>query len=535
MLSAPNQKSNDIILECGCSISDIPSCPSARIIEILLKRFHKWTNTAHSDNEQQSDSTNAFHSNESEIIQSLHSVFEKYDYSVTKLMDDLHHLKYEHNIDRDDALFDSAYEFFKESMTESGCDIENCPFFEIHHRDRGAADNEQKGDTTNDLLVDTLSLIHYYLLHSYETQRFSNEERQMIMEMAGATSWSVVNSAIRGDSMIEHDDEKRESVDLAVMTMITEMLTKKRQTARGRSRFRDNEDEEKSDNTATVDFAAMSQVVGVEEAVLQKSLGVYKKDRQLLIGDLIDVVYGEDNEKMSIWNSFDMDAETKRKVLRQALHGHFHCFQLNVSNLAKICLRIIARKRLEISVDLQRMTHFMTANGIDGRMFDKGDPEHYQNNGTFSKRFKAVPGCKVQHVRQLYTAVRKWKYVEWKKVTVESKESEIEDDDPVEKQTKSDQPDVYTIGKRFNFWQRRNDDYVQAKFKDLKEETLQSPLLSVHFQGIKGWNALMNAVEAMIRTKAALKITSNGYVHISFPFPFPSFTVPQPCTHARNF
>ena len=59
-------------------------------------------------------------------------------------MDDLHHLKYEHNIDRDDALFDSAYEFFKESMNENACDIEHCPFFERHHRERGSEEDDHK-------------------------------------------------------------------------------------------------------------------------------------------------------------------------------------------------------------------------------------------------------------------------------------------------------------------------------------------------------------------------------------------------------
>ena len=116
-----NQQPNDTTLECGCSISDIPSCPSARIIKILLIRLDKWKNVPNSDNEpqQQSESTKTNYRNKSELLQSLLSVFDQHDYSITNLMDDFHHLKYEHNIDRDDALFDSAYEFFKESMNEN--------------------------------------------------------------------------------------------------------------------------------------------------------------------------------------------------------------------------------------------------------------------------------------------------------------------------------------------------------------------------------------------------------------------------------
>ena len=79
----------------------------------------------------------------------------------------------------------------------------------------------------------------------------------------------------------------------------------------------------------------------------------------------------------------------------------------------------------------------------------------HSKNGIFAKRFKGIPGCKLQHVRQLYTAVRKWKYVEVKEVAVESKEEEKEDEgveeDNVE-QIKADQPDVYAIGKQFLYW-----------------------------------------------------------------------------------
>ena len=309
----------------------------------------------------------------------------------------------------------------------------------------------------------------------------------------------------------DDDEEKQDTVHEEVISMVSDIQIGKRKKARSRSRFRDDPEETKSDEAQTVDFAAMSQVVGVDEVVLQKNLNQYKEDRNSLIADLIDVVYGEDEEKMDIWNAFEMDAENKRTVFQQALYGHFNCFQLNVANLVKHCSYIIARKRLQIAVE--PMTEIMTTNGIDGRMFDKEDTEHHQKNGAFSNRFKAVPDCKVQHVRQLYTAVKKWKYVEWKEVTVDSKEDEKEDvvdDNEVDEENETDQPDVYTIGKRFNYWQRNMNDYVQAKFKDLKEEMLQSPLLSQYFPGIQGWNRLMKLVEALIGTKEALKIKSSG-------------------------
>ena len=64
-LYVPNQQTNDITLECGCSISDIRSCPSARIIKVLLIRVDKWMNAPNSDNEPQSDSTKTIYRNKS--------------------------------------------------------------------------------------------------------------------------------------------------------------------------------------------------------------------------------------------------------------------------------------------------------------------------------------------------------------------------------------------------------------------------------------------------------------------------------------
>ena len=171
-----------------CSLTHIQSCPSARVIKVLLTRLDRLRNVPNSDNESQSVMAKTSNTNESEIRRSLQSVFDKDDYSVTHLLDDFHHLKYEHNIDQDDALFDSAYEFFKDSMSGNGCDVDVCPFLERHRRDRGQPDDDSKGDEVDSLIMDTLSMIHCYLLHSYETQRFSKEERQRIMEKAGIES-----------------------------------------------------------------------------------------------------------------------------------------------------------------------------------------------------------------------------------------------------------------------------------------------------------------------------------------------------------
>ena len=480
-------------------------------------------NQLHSGNEPQSDDsdlTNIVNGNESTIAKSLISSFDQHDYSVTQLLDDLHHIKYEHDVDGNDDRFDAAYNFFKGAMSNDGCDIDKCPFNERHYRDRGREHTADSLEDEEDLLMDMMSMIHCYFFHSFETQRFTKEERDRIMKMTGASSWDSVKCDIIGDHVADddsdedEDEDEKDSVNTLLMSTVTSILTSKKR--RGRWRFEDEEDEQPA-LSQFVDFAAMSLAVGFDEKALRDGLNEYEQDRDALIGDLIDVVYGEKAEDSAIWEKLGIDDAAKSTVFSNALFRYFEGTHLNTANLLKLFRFVIDRKRLQI--DIEQMKGMMTTNNIDGRMFDKTDPEHYQNNGTFSKRFKMVPHCKVQHVRQLYTAVKKWKYVEWKEVAVESKEEEKEEceaeDNVVEEQVHSGQPDVYAIGKRFLFWksQRKKKTYIEAKHGNMKEEVLQNPLLSVHFPGIKGWNKLVKIVNAMIGTKAALKVTSSGNVY----------------------
>ena len=148
-------------------------------------------------------------------------------------------------------------------------------------------------------------------------------------------------------------------------------------------------------------------------------------------------------------------------------------------------------------------------------MFDKTDPEHYQNMGAFSKRFKAVPDCKLQHLRQLYGAIKKWKYIEPKMVeAAESKEEEKWDGDESAggQSAVTQTPDIYEIGKRFYFWDslRKHADFVAAKYQNMKEELLNSPLLAGSLS-MRSWTNLTELIEVLISTEIAHEITSNGH------------------------
>ena len=165
-------------------------------------------------------------------------------------------------------------------------------------------------------------------------------------------------------------------------------------------------------------------------------------------------------------------------------------------------------------IDFDALVDVVTTNGLDGRLFDKTANDSYENNGTFSKRFKGVADCKVQHVRQLYGALKKWKYVEPKKVIPLKQDEEAQDGKEDEKEPVdgddvnhgSDQMGIYEIGKRFYFWDshRKHPDYVAAKYSNIKEEVLNNPLFS-RFINIRSWNTLTATITALLATEKALR------------------------------
>ena len=113
----------------------------------------------------------------------------------------------------------------------NGCNVNDCPFVLRQHRDRGreglsddgghgAVDGDDGLD--DDVLMDTMSMIHCYFLHSLDTERFTKEERDRIMEMAECTSWESVTAVIGGDADDTDSDGICDSDDNCLETANTD-------------------------------------------------------------------------------------------------------------------------------------------------------------------------------------------------------------------------------------------------------------------------------------------------------------------------
>ena len=503
-----------------CCSDNITSCPSARILKVLLNRIGKTLQTPN-DPSNNIPKTEHIQNVQIKINQILDRLVSEYpvQYSATKLLDDLHHLKTEHGIHDDDAQFDTAFEFFKECTSEKGCDINQCPLIRRHYRDRnvsfvsgGAVNSDNQ---TDEVLLDTVAMIHCYLLHSFDINRLTKEERDSI-ETQLSYGISLEDNQKGHETLV--DDMRR----VELTAEILQSKQKKLKFARRIGRYRDDaHDSEyvKLPSDKSVDFTAMADALQMDEAVLREGLTEYGNDRDRLIGDSIDVVYGENVEGIGIWKVLNIDDEEKNNIFRLMLHGHFKCTQLSTMNMIKICQ--IAVQRMEFQIDFNELQKVLTSNGVDGQIYDKCNPATHQSVNQFAQKFKSTQNCYSPHVRRMYNVIRKWKYIKMKKKSVKKQEDAVDDgkedekdpvdDDENDENVSEQQPTVYEIGKQFYFWKllKGHHRFVKAKYVDMKEEVMHSPLLD-GMVSVSAWNKLTKDIAVMIATEYAMGTTSNG-------------------------
>jgi len=461
---------------------------------------------------------------QSQFVDSIQSIFDQHNYCLADLLNDLHHLKYDHKVDANDLRFDDAFHFFTDSTNP--CHLNHCPFVGRHHRDRGAlpnhdapnmltpndmatkpradASNGHHVDVQSTILLDTMAEIHCYFVHSFDLHRLTAAERLEV------------------DHRLKTGDDGDR---LQMVTAILRAKGRRLKSARDHRRYREGDESAQSAVAISVDFESMSRIIDMDKAQLTEALKMYKSDRDRLIGELIDIVYAPSADiakGMALWAALSVDTDRKGHAFRELLFGHFKCTQLNAGNFLKISNVIIEHQALSISSSA--LKEVVAADGIDGRMFDKTNQETYRNMNAFSKRFQGIPECHGQHLRVLYRLIRKWKYIECApkeaantSATIKPEEKEMakSDDEDVASETETateQRPEVYEIGKRFYFWSshRKHPQFVAAKYSNLKEEILENPLFS-GLLSVECWNVLTAVIRSLSDTDSVHRISSNGH------------------------
>ena len=246
----------------SCSLNDIKSCPSARILKVLLKRIDRAIQSTGSESENELEYAHS-------VIQSVKSVMEKHEYSATKSLDDLHHLQYDHDLNKDDTKFDAAYEFFTDSSSGKGCDVNECPFMMRHYRVRGR-ENGGHHDADDDVLIDIMSQIHCYFLHSFDINRLTKEERDRVdLEISIGTGLeSLEDNGNHSRDVSEDDVDESQSKRLEEMNKILVAKREKFRFGRDDRRYRDNDEDEKSSDNQ-LDFTSMAETEKWDERTLR--------------------------------------------------------------------------------------------------------------------------------------------------------------------------------------------------------------------------------------------------------------------------
>ena len=387
-----------------CSLK-FKKCPSAKLIRDLLVEMHRADQPKKAEKVQCTKpillqqhhvhNTKPYIHIQSFAFASLFAFdtpidFEK-KYSVVQLLDAMQHLKYEHGVDQNDDKFDEIYDFFKYSMKGKDCDINECKHALRHYSERRRHDHEEQHDHSDDykheLLLSTMAMIHCYFVHSFDIDRLTKEERERV-------KYEVKD---------QYEDEQA-----IARTIINMRVEKRKRFESAQVRFSEADDEKTA--SKSVDFLSMANVVGVDVEVLRRSLQHYRliHDPDQMIHELIDVVYGENEEKTTMWELLDnnMEDKEKRATFRRILFEYFSCSDLNNKNFMKMSDCIIERKGLKI--DVNKLFNVLRWEAVDGEMFDHMDTKQFKR---LFVEFQNGHGYE-QDVNELYTAMKSWTYIE---------------------------------------------------------------------------------------------------------------------------
>ena len=309
-------------------------------------------------------------------------------YSAIQLLDALNQMKYDHKIDENDEKFDEIFSFYTGSMKGNHCDVNECHHVRRHHGNRRRRHHEYAhiDDHKKELLLDIIAMIHCYFVHSFDIDRLTKEERDRV-EM-------------------EAKDEHAE------MTMITNILIAKRKklkfvTNNRRRRESPLEYDSQMDSNKVpmrnADFVSIAIILEMDELQVKESLKEYKDDRNRLMSDLIDVVYGEEEEWLVIWDVLEMADTEKHEKCRRLLFEHFKSIDLSKEDIFKVSKFIIDRKALQIDHD--ELLSVIFDKPVDGKVFGKMNDEK-----EFQGLFEAFSDS--DHVVELYNALREWRFIE---------------------------------------------------------------------------------------------------------------------------
>eukprot|EP01084_Bolivina_argentea_P264922 448923_1 len=487
-----------------CQQDDVLKCNSVERIKIVIVKF----NEAINDFDQQTK-----HQNSKGLLQIIDEIFIQNNYTHTDLLNDYHHIKYFHNADNNDNIFAKIYEYCTNHI-QIACNVSKCKLVQRHYRDRSTPSNQYIFEHHNDnYKIELISRIHVYFIHSYDINRLTLDEIELIDKLPQQEQITKTIHIIK---------EKKKKLNIVCRNKCAEV--------KDEVDFKHN----------FIDFHAICQRVNnaVEETALRMAFSEYKDDKNQFIADVIDAYYANDDEQLPLENkisvtNFNCTRKTRKQIYECIMQKYVKPNELNNTHFIKIALAII--REMSSQIDIEQFKTIARESNINGKIFVKQHPQ-FKNSVKFANMFKKINGYNKKHLSAIYVKIRKgnWFFSAVKSLPEHNKntininthphdahvtgiheETKKNDETDVENtESKIDNNhkniEIYNLGTRFYFWDcmKQHKHYIKQKHANLKDEMLQNKVIDFDIQR---WQDLENEVKVLVQTDEVKHVKSNGY------------------------
>eukprot|EP01083_Nonionella_stella_P247113 857174_1 len=290
------------------------------------------------------------------------------NYTNTHLMNDLNHIKYEHDVcDNDEAYFE-AYSYFND-----GCDLNDCA-----HRKCVYSDYD------NAYTMWLISRMHSYLIHSYDTHRFTLNEVHRFNDP-------------------NYDDVKQQN------EMLNCMKRKKAvQQIHGVQR-----DEYAQTKNIVIDYRSLYFIlrrnnISLQITQLRRAFGHYK-NMDTLMSDIIDAYHAPNDTTLDLTNgiiidAFQCDIAQRKRIYGIIIYKYFTRLNINNMNFIKLAQHIMTESAQFRDINQAQFADIAREHNVSGAMFIKGSMS-FRSSLQFAQIFGAMHGYKKKHLSKIYARI----------------------------------------------------------------------------------------------------------------------------------
>eukprot|EP01083_Nonionella_stella_P163132 536109_1 len=492
----------------NCTQDDVLRCPSVVRMEAILKCF----NTIAIDSSKESKKVSVL------TVQSIQDIFSKNQYEYTHLLDDFHHIRYNHHIDDNGDTFHQLHAHCFDDLV---CDVQTCGHIQRYWRDRTdqSEDADQTFFSANDIVdtddrlrmmcvMDLIEQIHVYFIHSYDINRLTTKEIQIIDDQIQLRRDAALDDDLADIDL--YDDQKVEKV-----ASILAEKSRKLDITRNDDRFITKPIAPKR---CVIDSDAIHRLLQAEgismdphATTLQDVLKKYDNNKPLFISDMISTYYRQSGD---ITGNIDLS----REVCGCILYKYIKKDELNNAQFIQISKIIIESFYPHIADNIERFVEIArnAKTNISGKILIRGNNE-FMNSVKFAKVFTKMPNYSRKDFSTIYVKINQWKPLNLEaNQTPKQMESEDEKDEAKdeseedENETEKKKIGVYQLGMQFLFWEiyRYHEHYISANHDNFKDEMVNNKRFSFE---MRWWDKLNVQCVAISRSIVFKSIRSKGY------------------------